>query len=286
MRRPAVAVLAVVLGVSMLGITACQRKVRVETGTKYVCTYGENLGSDVKQIEVPASEAGKYSVTTKTITCSRHQRAESLYLHAQAAIEAGDLAAAKKDLEAILKLDSSFRKAPSQLADIQKGKKPEPDLAPVSNSPGRNGPSGEQTSPAQPPGGSSPGMDAYRDMVPDVIVGFTAETISAEDLSLTRAYVPADKSRYDQLVVMVQQCGSPAGAKRVLGTDIKAAYPASGADATVSGLSGYFGANGQGFAVLSLVNGDVLVTLELHATGAKPKDLRSELERLSGTILD
>lgn len=301
MRRGLAALVALALGLTAtLGLTACSRKVRVESGTRYVCTYGESLGADVKQLEVPQSQASGYVVKTKTITCSRHQQAENLYLKAQAAIKAGDLKQAKTALEQTLKLDPKFKRGKEQLDQIAKGKAPAPDLtpAPAANTgpkPGAPGAAqpggGTGTGAGDPtgsvaPGGTSPAMDAYRDLVPDTIGGFTAEALSAEELSLTRAYVPKDKKRYDQLVIMVQQYSSPGDAARGIDSLIKPSYPTSGAKVTVSGLSGYSGVNGQGFAILSLVNGGVLVSLELHATGVNGSELRGDLERIAEAVLD
>lgn len=286
-----VAMLALSLAVSSLGVTGC--KVKVQSGTRYLCTYGEKLGSDIKDLQVKKADAAKYTVKTQTITCSRHQQAEAAYAKAQAALKSGDAKTAKADLAKVVKLDPDFKKAAAQLDQLAKGGKPAPDAGPIDaadktdpKAGGKTPPPGDNPKP--PPGDQSPGMNKYLDLVPDEIPGFTAERFVGEDVSLTRAYVPKDKSKYDQLVIMIQQFDSESSAKRGIDTNIKGAY--SGSPSSVSlpeaGLKGgYFGTNGSGFAVVSIVNGDALVTLELHATGAKASSLKSELIRLAEIIL-
>jgi hypothetical protein len=308
MKRLLVLIVMLSLAVPTLALEGCQRKVRVQTGTRYVCTYGEALGGDVHEVEVPASDAYKYAVNTKTITCSRHQQAENLYLKAQQLIKKGDLKGAAAALASVVKLDPKFRLAAAQLKEAKAGKKPPLDPAPTANNSGGNNNSGNNSggnnsgnnggnnnsgnnngnNNGNNSGGdtNAPGMDAYRDIVRD-IAGFTGEKVSAESMYLTRAYVPAKKGDYDQLVIMVQQYQDGKAAARALTTDIKSAYPASWAtDNNVASLQGGFGTNGQGFAALSLVNGSVLVTFELHATGTKAASLRGELERIAGLQLD
>ena len=275
-----------VLGTALL--SGCTRMVKVETGTRYVCTYGESLGSDIKQIEVPEKTAASYHVTTKTTTCSRHLQAEDLYLKAQQALKSGDMKKAQTELAAVVALDAGFKQASKQLGDIKSGKKPNPDPGFKPATPGTPATTSTPPGGGKQPGsdGSNPAMDAYRDMVPDVLAGFTAEPITAEAVTLTRSYVPKDKARFDQLIVTVQQCQTPAEATRVRDHEIKPSYSANGASPTVAGLQGYFGTSAQNFAILSLVNGSVLVSLELHATGTKPASLRSDLERIAGQVLD
>jgi hypothetical protein len=287
MKRVLGLVLALTVAFGGLAGAGCARTVTVRTGTHYVCTYGEVIGDDVRQLQVPAADAAKYTVVTKVVTCARHRAAEAFYASAQAAIRSGDLKTALADLTKSINLDSSFRQAPKQMTEIRAGKKPTPDgsaptpgSSPKTPSPSTPGTSGAPDAP-QPLGP----MDNYRALLPDQIPGFKAEALKVEDLSLSRDYVPADTGRYDQLVVMVEQYSSSGAARRAMAGEIQSAYPSYAADVTVSGLKGYFGANGSGFAVVSLDKGGLLVTLELHATGAKPADLRTVLESIARQVL-
>jgi hypothetical protein len=152
MKRVLGLVLALAVAFGGLSSAGCSRTVTVSAGTHYVCTYGEVIGDDVRQLQVPAADAGKYAVVTKVITCARHQAAEALYTSAQSAIRTGDLKEALADLAKTLKLDSSFRQAPRQMTEIIAGKKPTPDN--MSPNPG--------SSPKTPPP-SAPGTSAVPD---------------------------------------------------------------------------------------------------------------------------
>lgn len=275
----AVGLLAVV-ALTAVALVAFNRKVQVSSGTRYVCTYGEALGSDVRTIWVSPKDVAKYAVRTKRITCSRHREAEALYLRAQQRLSEGDVKGAGSDLAAVIKLDASFKQASSQLQQIKQGKKPPSDGAAKGGPPQPPIPATSTVDPGTAP---SPAMDAYRDLVPDDIAGFTAEAISTEAESLTRSYVPRDKSRYDQLVIMVQQCGSTAASREFVDGAIRSAYP-SGTSVTVSGMSGWFGVNGSGFAALAVVRGEAAVVLELHVTRVPAKSLEQDLRGLTAKL--
>ena len=278
-RLAIVGVLAAVAVVAAVAFFAFPRNVEVQSGTRYVCTYGESLGSDVRTLEVREADASKYSVVTKTTTCSRHKQAEDLYLKAQQALKSGDTKNAGKLLAQVVALDPKYKQAAAQVSLINSGKKPAPDTAPTDkpSSPATNTPSDPKPS-------DSPAMDGYRWLVPDAIPGFTAEGVSAEALALTRAYAPSDRGRYDQLVIMVQQYRSEAAAKETVNTEVTSAYP-SGKKVSQSGLSGWFGVNGNGFAALSLARGEIVVTFELHSTTGKPVALESDLREIASRIL-
>jgi hypothetical protein len=289
MRRVLAVILSLVLVLSIGPLAGCRRTVKVMTGERVVCTYGEVVSDTIRQIEVPEADAGNYSTTTRTITCDRHKKLETLYALVQEALASGDTATAAKNLAEIVKLDPTFRKAAEQLKQIREGKKPKPDTsAPTPPGPGSSPTTSPPSNPGTTPGPSpAPGgpMENYRFLLPDALPGFSVEALSVEELALTRAYVPKDKGRYDQLVIMVEQYQSSAGAKQAIDTRMRPEYGSSGEDVTVAGLSGYTGVNGQGFLILTLDRSGVLVTFELHATGAKAADLKNDLKTIAAGVL-
>jgi hypothetical protein len=296
MKRTLAVVLALVAVLAVVGVSVAtmNRTVSVETGVRYVCTYGHPIGSDVQTLQVKPADARKYHVETKTITCEKHRRAEALYAAAQAALGKGDVKTAESKLTELAKTVAGFKQTDRELADIRAGRKPKPDLSsnnpppsPSTNTPGAGTPPSKDPT-QNPPGDTTQGggMDPWRDMVPDDLAGFRAEAVSAEELSLSRDYVPGDKSRYDQLVIQVQRYSTPKEAQQAIAAQIAPAYPASKRDAKVGGLSGYFGVNGQKFSVLSLTSGEVVVSLELHATGASPAGSYNDLKRIAEEVLD
>jgi hypothetical protein len=66
-------VAALLLPAALL-LSGCRSTVTVKTGMRVVCTNGEVVSEDVRQIEVPAEEAGAYTVRTETVTCEAHGR--------------------------------------------------------------------------------------------------------------------------------------------------------------------------------------------------------------------
>jgi hypothetical protein len=289
MRRTLAIGVSLILALSAGPLAGCRRAVKVMTGERVVCTYGEVVSDTIREIEVPEADAGKYVTTTRTITCDRHKRLESLYALVQEALASGDTSSAAKSLTEIVKLDPSYRRSAEQLKQIREGRKPKPDTsASTPSGPGSSPTTSPPSTPGTTPGPSpTPGgpMENYRFLLPDALPGFSVEALAVEELALTRAYVPKDKGRFDQLVIMVEQYQSSAGAKQAIDTRMRPEYGSSGEDVTVAGLSGYTGVNGQGFLILTLDRSGVLVTFELHATGAKAADLKSDLKTIAAGVL-
>ena len=97
MKRALTLALVLVLALSLTPLTACSRKVEVKSGKRVVCTYGEIVSDSVRTLQVPAADAGKYTVTTETVTCDRHKRAEALYAAAQKALGQANEAVEQRD---------------------------------------------------------------------------------------------------------------------------------------------------------------------------------------------
>ena len=126
-----VVVLAAALAFWLIG---CERKVQVTTGERVVCAYGHDVTNSVRTIEVPADKASEYGVSTKSITCPDHLKAEQAYQAAQGDIAKADLKAAEAKLSQVVAIDPEFKRAKAQLAYIKSGKKPTPDTSGASSS--------------------------------------------------------------------------------------------------------------------------------------------------------
>lgn len=270
-----------------VGLTACGPKtVRVETGVRTVCTYGEVLTDTVKAIEVPANKAGDYGITSKTVTCSLHLRLEKLYAEAQAAIAAGDLDTAKAKLAEIVKSDAAFRQAQKQLDAISAGKTPAEDKeatstpTPGTNTGGNPGEGGNQPEP-EPIGP----VASLKTWVPDRLTGYTATPLLSDVFSLTREYVPSASSPAASLVIVVEEYGKAKFAQSAVTKMIGASYSEDAANATIEGRKVRFGTDGSRFATAAWSEGSLLIVIEGSSASRQPEKLKSHLLALVAEIV-
>ncbi|MCX8007449.1 MAG: hypothetical protein N3B11_04950 [Coriobacteriia bacterium] len=268
-RAVAVALAAVMLAVAPLA--GCARKtVTVRTGEVVVCTAGEVIEDRTKELEVPVSEVSKHSVTTKVVTCEKHQGLAGLWEAAQAALAAGDTNAARAKLAAIVAKDPGYAggQAKKQLDEIEGGGSP----SPGTSQPGTSTAGGEE------PVGPVANLLRY---VPDVIDGYTAQGITADPASITRDYLPLSGNA-DLMVIMVEQMVD--AKKAAAGLDaFRQTYPDDAAGVTVEGKQGRFGTR-TGYAAIAFVDGSLLVTVEMHVRTGRPVDLKPALLKVGGII--
>lgn len=273
-RRPLIILVPLLLAAVLL--TGCGQKVRVETGQRVTCTYGEVLTDTVEAIDVPADKAGGYRVVEKTVTCDRHKKLENLYAAAQASIAAGDLASARSKLDEVVKSDPLFKKAQQQLDQIQAGKKPLVDGA--SGSTPATGTASEGKKPIGP-------IANLAGLVPDSLPGYKAEPVIAEVFNLTREYLPTGSTGTDGLVVVVEQYKDAKAAKLGISGSIARSYPSSRASMKIEGRTVYFGTDGNRFAVAAWNENGVLVAVEASSKTGKPSSLKAHLASLVGAIV-
>jgi len=272
--------IAVVLAlVLVLGAVGCgEQTVKVQTGQRVVCTYGETVSSTVKTIEVPASKASSYKVVTKTVTCEKHLVIEALYAAAQKAIEAGDLNAARGKLAEILGLDANYRKAAEQVALIDAGKKPVVDTG--------TGPAGPATPPVTPGGGVPEGpVASLAAWVPDALSGYKADPVVADATALTREYVPTSAKSVTSLVVVAEQYKDAASAKAAATAMIASQYPSARATVTTDGRTLLYGANSKEFAAVAWSEGAVLIVIESYSAGGTVGSTKGELTSVAAALI-
>ncbi len=273
-RRIGIALVLAAL-VGGLTLTGCAQLVRVESGEVVTCTYGEVTTDTVKVIEVPADQAGNYSVVRTTVICDRHKALEALYAEAQAAIVSDTLDVAKAKLTEILAIDAAFRRAKTQLDAINAGKKPVPDTG--STTPGGSG----ETS-GQVPVGPVANLASY---VPDTLTGFTAQGISADAFSLAREYVPVEGSPADYLMIVVEQYRDAAGAQAAIKTQVVPGYGFDVSTVSVAGHALRFGTDNKRFATLAWNADGVMIVIEASSAARNPTDLKSALVTIAGRLV-
>lgn len=267
-RRFALLLLTLVLLAPSL--QGCGRKVKVETGSRVVCTYGHEISENVKTVEVSAKESSKYKVKVVTRTCARHERLEKLYDEAQAALKAGDTKTAQKKLEQVVGGDLAFRNATSQLDDIKAGKKP------AADSSGGGTSSGAKTDPGK--GDISGPVGSLKKYVPDTLSGFAARPVLNDPNALIREYTPSGSSKAVLMTVVAEQERTSAVAKTMLTREVKDAYPRSASTVSAGSRSVYFGTDGSAYAAIGFTDGSVFVVYEMAAKpGVDPADLKTAL---------
>ena len=290
-RRPiTILVLVAILSTGALLVAGCNRTVRIETGERIVCTYGEVVTDTIHTVEVPSDQAGKYKVVRETITCDRHKRLEALYAEAQAAILAGDLQTARAKLAEIVTTEPTFKNAQQQIDAIDEGRTPTVD---TSVSPG-SGSAAPGSGAAQTPGSGGAPSEGQQPVgpvatlstwVPDSLPGYTSAPIIADVYTLTRQYLPAKTDPTDALVVVVEQYKDAAAAKAGIANDLGHSYPTSSSTITVSGRSVYFGTDGHRLAIVAWNENGVIVAIEGSSKTGKPMDLKAHLTSLVAAIV-
>ncbi|MDO9108123.1 MAG: hypothetical protein Q7U89_03930 [Coriobacteriia bacterium] len=271
--------LALVLLIALPLSAGCRAKtVTVKSGEIVLCTEGEIVSDTTEELQVPADEVGEHSVRTRVVTCDLHTKLAKLYADAQAALDAGDSAGAAAALTAILKLDVTYRKAGTQLAEIKAGKIPASD----------------GTQPTGPgPGGQDPGTPGddqptgpvlvLASYTPDSVAGLVGQGIIADPFTLTRDYLPGTPGTLLKAVIVAEQFKDAAGAKAALDGVIKASYPDKSATLSVGGRSAYYGQSGRVVAV-AFVEGAVLVVIEGAATGDDGSTIKAKIVEVAGLI--
>lgn len=290
-------VMALLLTASLLALGGCAEKtVRVKTGERVVCTYGEQVSSSVHTIKAPASEAGKYSVRTRTVTCARHTQLEQIYAEAQAAIEKKDLESAKKKLTQIVAVDSSFRSAASQLDEISKGRTPTVDRTGSTGptSPATAGGSQNPTSStnANPGGTGNTGgtpkpegpVASLLIYTPDTLAGYRALPAAADVFAISREYLPRQAGQVVALVIQVEQHRSAGAARQWLSEEVKRRYTHSARNVRIEGRDAYIATDGRRFAIIGWVEGAVSVAIEAEAA-TKPADVIDELRAVAAAVM-
>jgi hypothetical protein len=264
--------------VAALTAGCCEANVKVTTGEKLVCVYGETVSSSIKQIEVPASDAANFKVVTKTIVCARHRALEALYAAAQKALADKDAKTAMEKLAELVKLDATYRQAAEQLKQLQAGTTPAPDTTPPPSQTQTGTVDGGTGLPVAP-------VPSLAKWVPDTLSGYTARPIIADPAAVTREYVGASGSPVSVLVIVAEHFASSDAAKAGTASTIGSQYSANRGQVSVKGRTLEFGTNGTGFAAVGWNEGSTGIVIEAAASGGSPTALKGALQDAAGAIM-
>lgn len=276
----AIAVIALAIAAFLVWPKLSNEKVTVRSGEIVLCTEGEVVSDTTESLQVSADEVKDYGVTTRVITCDLHAKLAALYDTAQKAIADGDLDAAKAALKDIVALDPLYRRASSQLTDIEAGRTPDTDSG--GDDGGTSG--GDPADPGDEPGTDNPAAPIVNlaNFVPDTLTGFVGQGLIVDPLALTRDYLPTDQGDVAKLVIVVEQFQDADAAQAELDSVIKPAYPDGAADVD-AGDAGYFGSN-RSVAAVAFTDGSILVVLEIASTGDDASALEDTVIALAAEV--
>jgi hypothetical protein len=262
-------VAAIVASVGLL--SACQRMVDVQNGTRVVDSQGRVISEDIQTLRVPADKAGAYRVQIITRDATSTPAVAQLYDDAQKALTTGNLKLAQQKLDQVIAIQPDYRKAKVQSDALKKGQKVAPDTTP--SKPATSTP--KPQTPSQPPAAPS----ALLDWAPDTLTGFTATKAAVDPLSISREYSPSSGNPAKSLVIVAEQFRTSAAAKTALETNVKQRYTKNASSSTIHGHSVYFGTDGARFAVVGFTDGAVMVALEASPDSGAPTAMKATLEK-------
>lgn len=275
-----IALIALAIAAYLVWPELSNETVTVRTGEIVLCTAGEVVTDTTESLEVSADEVKDYGVTTRVITCDLHTKLAALYDTAQKAIADGDLEAAKTALKEIVTLDPLYRRASSQLTEIEAGNTPDADTG--GDTGGTSG--GDPTDPGDEPGTENPTGPIVNlaGFVPDTLTGFIGQGLIVDPLALTRDYLPTAQGEVAKLVIVVEQFQDADAALAELDAVIKPAYPDGASDVDVAD-GGYYGSN-RSVAAVAFTDGPLLVVVEIGSTGDDASGLKSTVIGLAEEI--
>jgi len=277
MKRLGRLAVAVALVASLGLVSACQRMVDVQNGTRIVDSQGRVISEDIHTLRVPADKAGAYRINTITQDTTATTTVAGLYADAQTAIGSGDLTLAQKKLAAVIAIEPGYRSAKKQLDAIRAGQKVTPDATPVTPSPTRPGTPQPSTQPAET-------SSALLTWLPDTLAGFTAAKAAVDPLSVSREYAPGSGNPAKTLVIVAEQFRTSADAKSALEVNVKQRYAKNASTSSVHGHEVYFGTDGLRFAAAGFSSGAVMVALEASPDSGSPAAMKATLEKVIGQL--
>ena len=270
MRRFGRLMIAVALAATLGLVSACQRTVEVQTGTRIVDAQGRVVSEDIKTLQVPPETAGAYRINTITQEDAENPELAGLYADAQMAIAAGDLKTAEAKLAEVLAISPAYRNAKKQSDAIKNGDKITPDTAPSKPSTSTATPT---TTTPKPSGNPETSLNRW---IPDTLTGFTATKAGMDSLSVSRQYTPGAGNPAQSLVIAAEQYRTSTAAKRALSA-IRQRYADNASSSKINGHTVYFGTSG-GFAAAGFTSGAVVVAIEAQPDKDSVTAMKSVLE--------
>lgn len=283
---------------AMIAPNDSKDKVTVKTGTRTVCTHGEIISENVKEISVLASDAGKYSVVEVKTICSKHKQADDLYRKAQQMLADGNKASAQAYLRQALDKDPGLTQAQEQLASLtteqakadenksviqQAAETVENTVATIvpgsssgssdsGTSTGSTQDDSNDTSSSDDGSQSSPSIN-LADRIPKTITDCRLVASTKEEIMATAMFIKNNKVF---ISFQIKQHIDGQDAKKEIERSSQN-YSESNSAETVKGNDGTFGTDGREFAYLGWAEGAVSYEIEMSDDDQEPEDLRNDI---------
>lgn len=323
-KTKAVFIFLLILALSF-SLLSCQKsaqaKVKVRTGTRVVCKYGEVLEDNTRLISVPKSEASKYKVRTVRKLCLKHRRAENLYEQGERALAKGEKERAQEAFKKIMELDPKFRDTRKRLASVNetivKGstvssppasspQQPSPvaPIPPVSIAPSQNGelPAAPLGEPGAPSSDVSPGDTGSEGtggtgsstsnvdlvlLVPGSLNGYITGGLSKSDTYASRDFLAQGKKQQlvEFLLITVHKLDSSNEAKTFLDRVSRRVFYANAQEVNLrSDRTAYYGTDETTYANVSWYDRNLVYEVQMMSATGSPKDLYSEIVEVAKQV--
>ncbi len=289
-----------------------QEKVKVRTGTRVVCEYGELLEDNTRLVTVPKAKAEKYKIRTVRKLCLKHRRAENLYKQAEKALSNGDSGKAQEAFKKIMELDPKFRDTKKRLASLNESivkqetagstsasevegqstqVKPAPSVgslassitegqAPGTSQSGVDIPNtGDGNSYTGEAGTSATNVDLVL-FVPGTLTGYLTGSLSKSDTYASRDYSPqgAKQQLVEFLLITVHKLDSKDEAKLFIDRVSRRAFYANAQEPILrEDRKAYFGTDETTYANLSWYDGNLVYEVQMQSATNSPSDLYNEI---------
>ncbi len=285
-------------------VSCIDTKVKVRTGTRIVCKYGELIKDNTKEIRVPKDQADEYHIVTLRKLCKKHQKLESLQKAANDALKSGNEEGAQEIIEKIVKEEPKLKEEVkkntgderAQLDAIkdaliqQQAKsiielegKPSSNPTSQQNANIPNPPKTEE--PSQPPSNVAQPEIILTSLLPVSISGYTTGSLSFGTNYAVRDFQPEDTREIEFLLITVHLEENEEEAKKFIEKVSKVAFSYDARTVKIDAKSAYFGTDETTYANLSWYDDRIAYEVQMMSAVGKPKALYDHIVNIGELII-
>lgn len=300
-----------------------QAKVKVRTGTRIVCEYGEVLQDNTRLITVAKADALKYKVRTVRKLCLKHRRAENLYKQAERALANGERDRAQEAFNKVMELDPKFKDTRKRLASVNEAIVKYETVSSSSTGPLPEQPT--QIAPIPPTGGSAPsgtplpgllpetaqgsvgtgtssddgtsggaggtsGSTSNVDLVlllPGSLIGYKTGGLSKSDTFTSRDYAPQGEKQQlvEFLLISIHKLSSADESRTFLDRVSRKVFYANGQEVNIQAdRAAYYGTDEKTYANLSWYEGNIVYEIMMMSATGSPNQLYNEIVEVARRV--
>lgn len=268
----------VVLGFSLTRLLSPEKQVRVRAGTRIVCTYGETLSSTVKTLWVPESKANQYRVSTRTILCEKHRKAQEAFALGQALARLHKYPAALRAFKRAAKYDPKYKNVQAWIAS---GGRSGGSASGSTNSTSSGSSAGTSGGGSSSGGAETVNISA---MIPSSLAGYRAGSLLKEPKSVSRDFVPKSQRIVQTLVIRAYDFGTQARAAQFINRVSRRVYAKSGKTTTFRNTKAYFGTQPPVYATFAWADRGVVRELLMESSTRQPAELYDRIVEVAKQV--